>query len=94
MTQKKAVQTLLASAGQLAECKAARMAWARKAGDRWLAAQLAMDERCGGAVERLSEEEFDRLFEEEQAKVDAIRAEIEAVKEHDLWPRHLYFGGL
>jgi hypothetical protein len=74
--------------------KAARGAWATEVADRWLAAQNAMDERCTKAVNRLSEEEFERLFEAEQAKVDAIRAEIDAVSERDLWPRHLYWGGI
>ena len=52
----------------------ARVAWVKAMMDKWAEAQRAMDERCGAAVERLSEEEFNRLFEAEQAKVDAIRA--------------------
>jgi hypothetical protein len=57
-------------------------------------AQRARDERCGEAVDRLSEEEFERLCDEEQAKVDAIRAQLDAVIDEDRWPRDLYFGGI
>jgi hypothetical protein len=74
--------------------KAARIAWVKETTAAWLEAMRAMDDRCTEAVERLSEDAFDRLFDAEQAKVDAIRAEIDAVIERDLWPRHLYFGGV
>ena len=30
----------------------------------------------------------------EQAEVDALHAQIDAVIKHDRWPAHLYFGGL
>ena len=30
----------------------------------------------------------------EQAELEAIEAEIAAVRERDLWPRHLYFGAV
>jgi hypothetical protein len=30
----------------------------------------------------------------EEAKVHAIRAQIDAVIERDLWPRELYWGGI
>jgi hypothetical protein len=73
---------------------AARTAWVREIMGRLRDAQRAMDDRCTEAVERLSEEDFDCLFDAEQAKVDAIRALIDDVIERDLWPRHLYFGGL
>lgn len=43
------------------------------------------------AFEILTELPIERLFEEEQAKVDAIRAPLEAAAERDLWPRHLYW---
>ena len=73
---------------------AARVAWTRETFDRWCEAQEQMDDRCGEAVEWLSEEEFERLCDEEQAKVDAIRALLEDVIERDKWPKHLYFGGV
>jgi hypothetical protein len=49
-----------------------------------------MDERCDEAVTRLSEVEFERLCDEEEAKVDAFRAPLKAVAERDVWPRDLH----
>lgn len=72
--------------------KAARIGWVKETVKALRAAQRQMDERCMEAAERLSEEEFERLCDQEQAKVDAIRAELDAVIEHDRWPRELYFG--
>ena len=70
---------------------AARIQWSLERTAAWRKAQHAMDERCTMAVERLSEDAFDRLFEAEQAKVDAIRAEIETAAKADKWPKELYF---
>jgi hypothetical protein len=72
----------------------ARVVWFREMSDAWLKAQHEMDDRCTAAVEQLSEEEFNRLFEAEQAKVDAIRAPLQAVIDRDEWPRELYFRGI
>ncbi len=74
--------------------KAARLGWVKEIMAALKDAQTAMDRRCAEAAERLSEQEFTRLFDEEQAKVDAIRARIDAVIEHGQWPKHLYFGGV
>ena len=90
----KKVHALLASAGGVAECKARRAAWVREAGAALEAAMRAMDERCLDAVLELSEEEFERLVDEEQAKVDAVRAPLEAAAHRDVWPRELYVGGI
>jgi hypothetical protein len=60
----------------------------------WREAERQMDERCMAAVAHLSEKEFDRLFEEEEAEVEAIRAQIVAVVERDVWPAHLYWTGI
>ena len=68
----------------------ARTAWVLEAVDRLREAQREMHERCCAAVEHLGEEAFELLCDIEQAKVDAIRAEIDAVIERDQWPRHLY----
>jgi hypothetical protein len=73
---------------------ATRFAWVRETVNAWHEAQRAMDARCTEAVMRLSEEDFERLCDEEGAKVAAIRAQIDDVIERDLWPRHLYWGGL
>lgn len=88
------VQALLASAARLPDCIARRSAWVDQAGTACLEAQQRMDERCTGPVDRLCEEEFERLFEEEQAKVDALRRPLQTAAERDLWPRELYLRGL
>jgi hypothetical protein len=86
---------LLASATEIdpAECqrKAARIAWVKQSVAALREAQRQMDARCTEAVDRLDEDAFNRLFEAEQAKVDAIRADIDAVVEHDKWPREMHF---
>lgn len=73
---------------------AARTAWTRETLAKLHAAQEEMDKRCMAAVEILDEEAFERLCDEEQAKVDAIRALVDDVIERDKWPRELYFGGI
>jgi hypothetical protein len=91
---KKTIKTLLAEAGKPARLKEARAAWAVETGNRLLAAQFAMDERLCAAVQRVSAEEFERLLEKEQAKVDAIRKPLNLAAERDLWPKELYSGGI
>jgi hypothetical protein len=49
--------------------------------------------RCSAAVDRVSEEEFNRIFDEEQAKVSAILDQFAAIRERDEWPPEVYFGG-
>lgn len=73
---------------------AARVGWVMDMTDQWRAAMRERDERCTEAVGRLAEEEFERFYEAEQAKVDAIQAQIHAVIERDLSPPELYFGGI
>ncbi len=86
------IRKLLSEASAPAERKAARAVWVEEQAAAWREAQRAMDDRCTEAVDRLSEEEFERLFEAEQAKVDALRAPLQAVADEDRWPRALYFG--
>lgn len=83
-----------AQAADAAEWKRmeARCAWVKERTAAWHEAMLAMDERCMEAVERMDEEEFERFFDAEQAKVDAIRAELQAVIDKDEWPKDLYWG--
>ena len=88
------IRALLAAAHQPAEHREARSAWITRTADACHEAHRAMDDRCGEAVDHLSEEEFERLFDEEQAKVAAILAQLKAVAEHDRWPRELHFGGI
>jgi hypothetical protein len=45
-------------------------------------------------VDRVSSQEFERLYDEEQAKVDATRLPLKDAAERDLWPRELYWGGI
>ena len=70
---------------------AARIAWAWDAADRCHAAQRALELRCFTAAQRLDEAAFNRLFDKEQAKIDALHAQLMAVIERDLWPRELYW---
>lgn len=69
----------------------ARCTWAMDLVERWYQAMLHRDEVCCAAVDKISEEEFNRLFEAEEAKVIALRAEIDAVIERDEWPRNLHW---
>ena len=69
----------------------ARTAWVLESVDRLREAQREMHERCCEAVEHLGEEAFELFCDIEQARVDTIRAEIDAVIERDAWPRHLYW---
>jgi|tagenome__1003787_1003787.scaffolds.fasta_scaffold19516200_1 hypothetical protein len=94
MTIKHTIRALLAAARQPADRKAARGAWVRETVAALRQAQREMDARCDEAAERLSEEEFERLYDEEEAKVDAFRAPLQAAAERDVWPRELYFGGI
>ena len=41
-----------------------------------------------------AEEEFNRLCDAEEAKVAAIKAQIDAVIEHDRWPPHLHWSAI
>jgi len=82
----------LAAASETANRREARVEWVRATVAALREAQRAMDARCGEAVDRLSECDFERLCEEEGAKVAAIRAQIDDVIERDMWPRELYFG--
>ena len=92
MTIKKTVKALLAEARRPVERAAARREWAERTTEAWHQAMRQMTDRCTEAVERLSEEEFDKLYEAEQAKVDALWAQLRAVVDKDMWPRELYFG--
>ena len=73
---------------------AARIAWAWDAADRCHAAMRALELRCFEAAQRMDEQAFNRWFDREQAKVDALLAQLDAVIERDEWPRALYFGGI
>jgi hypothetical protein len=85
------IRNLLASASEIADRRAERAAWARKTCRAWADAQHEMHEFLVGMVTKVSEEEFERLCDEQQAKVDAIHQPIKDVAERDMWPRHLHW---
>ena len=72
----------------------ARVAWVRETIEALKEAQRHMDERCLAAVDTVPDDEFERIFEEEQAKVCAILDQLHAVRDQDRWPAELYFGGI
>ena len=88
------IRTLLAAASETAARREARAAWVKATAARWRAAQRQMDERLTAIVEQVSEEEFERLFDEEEAKVEAFRKPLKDAAERDLWPRELYFSAI
>jgi hypothetical protein len=94
MNSEHTIKALLAGARALAECKSARIAWVKRTAAAWREAHREMEDRCTEAVERLSEEAFERLCDAEEAKVEAIHAQLRAVIDKDMWPRELYFSGI
>lgn len=94
MTPEETIRTLLAEASAPAERRAARIGWVEATHAAWLKAQRQMDDYLTAIVGEVSEEEFERLCDEEEAKVDAIRAVVEDAAYNDRWPKHLYFGNL
>lgn len=92
------IRNLLATARAPAERKAARAAWARETMAELRAAQERADEAWMRLVQthaHLDDDEFEALPDPpEQAELDAIHAEIDAVVEHDRWPRALYWGDI
>ena len=94
MSGRQAIDALLADASKTAKAREARASWVRETAVAWREAQRRMDERCDAALDRLSEEAFERLCDEEEAKIDAFRAPLKAAAERDVWPRELYFWGI
>lgn len=72
----------------------ARIAWVSRTAAALRRAQARMDRRCDAAVDKLDEQEFSRLFDAEQARVDAFLNPLRAAADHDHWPRDLYWGGI
>jgi hypothetical protein len=106
MTPNKTIRALLTEAAHAAdeqkrseERQAARVAWV----ERTVAALMAAHKRVEDAWDRifealpedLDEEEVDAIPEPpEQAELDAIFDEVEAVRDHDRWPKRLYWKNL
>jgi hypothetical protein len=104
MTSKATIEALLAAATRVAgdqdrrEARvAARVAWVKERIAALKAAQQRADEAWERIVDALPDDVDDDELEAsppppEQAELDAILAEIEAVRDHDRWPRKLHWG--
>jgi hypothetical protein len=103
MSAEETIRALLGGAEQAADeekraeaRRAARLAWVHEAMAALRAAQKKVDDawtRIFDALpEDLDDEEVEQIPEPpEQTELDALWAEIEAVRDHDRWPRHLYW---
>jgi hypothetical protein len=91
MTPEQTIRALLATASEPARRMARRQAWVMKTHATWCRAMREMDDKCMEAVDRLTEEEFDCLFDQEEAKVDALRTLLDDVIERDKWPREMHW---
>ncbi len=81
---------------QAAERIAARIAWARQLIADMMAAQERVTRAWGRTFDSLpddlSDEEVDALPDPpEQAELDKLLEQLEAWRDHDRWPRHLYW---
>ena len=97
------IRALLAAAGQAADEQeraaariAARVAWVHETMDALIAAHKKVDDAWSRIFDALPEDMDDDEVDQippppEQAELDAILGEIEAVRDHDKWPRHLHW---
>lgn len=104
MSREKTVKALLAGAGVAAgeqarhEARiAARIAWARERIAALQAAYKRLEQAWNRIFDALPDDFDDDALEAipeppEQAEVDAIHAELDAVREQDRWPRKLHWG--
>lgn len=100
------IQSLFTAAAQTAADqthaaarRAARQAWAKQIVAALEAAQKEADaawmQTVADQPEDMDDEEADQLPPPpEQARLDAIRVQIDAVLKHDRWPRKLYWSGV
>jgi hypothetical protein len=91
-----AAQGAAAEEEQAAARIAARCAWASQAIDKFFDAQHRVGEAWERIFAALPDDLDDEAVEQlphppERAEADALWAEIEAVIDHDRWPRHLYW---
>lgn len=103
MPPTRAIQTLLAAAQgaaadreQAAARIAARRAWVEQTIAAYKAAQERLDEAWTRIVDALPDDIDDEAVDHlpdppEQAEADALWDEIQAVIDHDRWPRHLHW---
>lgn len=105
MSNEETIRALLAAAGNVAgeEAQAearieARIAWAKQRIADLKAAQQRVFDAWDRILDALPDDLDDEALEAmdirdppEQAELDAIWAEIQAVREHDRWPKHLHW---
>lgn len=103
MTPEETIRAFLAAAGhppgerERAEARIeARVAWVRETLDAWRAAHRRVAEAWNRIFDALPDDLSDEEVEAippppEQAELDALHAQIEAVRDHDKWPRELYW---
>ena len=105
MTYKATIEALLAAATEVAGDRerrearvTARVAWVKERIAALKAAQQRADEAWARIVDALpddldDDDELDAIPPPpEQADLDAIHAELEAVRDHDRWPKKLHWG--
>ncbi|HXS50841.1 MAG TPA: hypothetical protein VN713_12060 [Sphingomicrobium sp.] len=80
---------------------AARYRWLHRTAEAWQDANRRVTEAWFRTLaplpDDISDEELEALDlpdPPEQAEVDALWAQLNDVIQKDLWPRHLYFGGI
>lgn len=103
MSHKNIISALLTAAGRPADKQAraearvaTRVAWVQERMADLRAAQDRVDVAWDRIFDALPDDLDDEVLEaipqpREQAELDAIFAELHAVRDHDRWPRHLYW---
>lgn len=107
MTASQTIAALLAAAGEKAGEQArhesrlaARAAWVKERIATLQAAYKRLEAAWNRIFDELGDEHGDDLDDEaleaipdppEQAELDSIHAELDAVRVHDKWPRHLHW---
>jgi hypothetical protein len=77
--------------------KAERHRWLHRTARAWLDASRRCDSVWMELVRGIPEDEDDDVDipdPPEQAEVDRLWKQLDDVVQKDLWPRHLYFGGI
>lgn len=107
MSAKRTIKALLEKAYEAAEVgrgakerQALRIAWVKQTMAKIRAADKAVDEAWNRLLDEMEEDGIDPdeaddppVFPEEEVR-DALMAQVEAVRDHDRWPKALYWGGI
>jgi hypothetical protein len=108
MTTSQTIAALLAAAGEKAGEQArhesrlaARIAWVKERIAALKAAQQRVFDAWDRILDALPDDIDDKELEAmdipdppEQAELDSIHAELDAVRDHDQWPRKLHWGDI